>query len=40
MLAWTDYYLGKKNQAKLLFNKVLMSNPDDKSATEGIKLIK
>jgi len=40
MLAWSDYYLGKKNQAKLLFHKVLMSNPGDKSATEGIKLIK
>ncbi len=40
MLAWSDYYLGKKNHAKLLFNKVLMSNPEDKSATKGIQLIK
>jgi len=40
MLAWTKYYLGKNNQAKLLFYKALLNKPDDKSATEGIKLIK
>lgn len=40
MLAWSDYYLGKKNQAKLLFNKVLMNNPGDESATEGLDLLK
>ncbi len=39
MLAWSDYYLGKKNQAKLLFNKVLMTNPSDKSAKDGLKLL-
>ncbi len=40
MLAWTDYFLGKKNKAKLLFLKVLMNTPSDKSATEGLKLVK
>ncbi|MCF6365584.1 MAG: tetratricopeptide repeat protein [Bacteroidales bacterium] len=39
MLAWTDYYLGKTKEAKILFTKVLMNTPDDKSAKEGLKLI-
>lgn len=38
MTAWTKYYLGNKSEAKILFSKVLMNNPDDKSATEGLKL--
>ncbi len=39
MLAWTDYFLGKKNEAKILFNKVLMNSPNDASALKGIKLL-
>lgn len=40
MSAWTTYFLGKSSDAKILFNKVLMISPDDKSATEGLTLIK
>lgn len=40
MLAWTKLKLEKMGEAKILFNKVLMYSPDDKSATEGLKLIK
>lgn len=40
MSAWTYYFLGKMNDAKLTFNKVLMIMPDDKSAKEGLALIK
>ena len=40
MLAWTDYFLGKTKDAKILFTKVLMNTPDNKSATEGINLLK
>ncbi|MCF6183663.1 MAG: tetratricopeptide repeat protein [Bacteroidales bacterium] len=40
MLAWSDYYLGKTKQAKVLFEKVLMNSPADKSATDGLKLLK
>ncbi len=40
MLAWSDYFLGKKNEAKILFSKVLMNTPNDKSATEGLELLK
>ena len=40
MLAWTDYSLGKTKDAKILFTKVLMNTPDNKSATEGIELLK
>lgn len=40
MSAWTNYFLGKLNEAKILFNKVLLSNPNDKSALEGLGLIK
>lgn len=40
MSAWTNYFLGNKSQAKILFNKVLMISPDDTSATEGLGLIK
>jgi len=39
MSAWTYYFLGKKNEAKVLFNKVLMNTPKDTSALEGIKLL-
>ncbi|MDF1546240.1 MAG: tetratricopeptide repeat protein [Bacteroidales bacterium] len=40
MLAWTNLQMGKSREAKVLFNKALMYSPDDKSATEGLKLIK
>ncbi|MCF6242840.1 MAG: tetratricopeptide repeat protein [Bacteroidales bacterium] len=40
MLAWTNFQQGKLREAKVLFNKVLMYSPNDKSALEGLKLIK
>ena len=40
MSAWTNYFLGSKNEAKLLFNKVLLYSPNDSSALEGLGLIK
>jgi tetratricopeptide (TPR) repeat protein len=40
MFAWTNLQMGKTREAKVLFNKVLLYSPDDKSATEGFKLIK
>jgi len=38
--AWNNYYLGKFREAGILFNKVLLINPSDESATKGIELIK
>jgi tetratricopeptide (TPR) repeat protein len=38
--AWNLYFLGNKNEAKILFNKVLMYSPNDTSALEGLSLIK
>ncbi len=40
MLAWTYYRLGKTNEAKILFEKCLMIKPEDKSALEGLSLIR
>ncbi len=40
MSAWTNYYLGNKNEASILFNKTLLYSPNDKSALEGLSLIK
>ncbi|HPE17061.1 MAG TPA: tetratricopeptide repeat protein [Tenuifilaceae bacterium] len=40
LLAWNKLALQKLREAKVLFNKVLMFNPDDESALEGLKLIK
>ena len=40
MLAWTNFQMGKTREAKVLFNKVLMYSPNDKSALEGLALIK
>lgn len=40
MSAWTNYYLGNKNEASVLFNKILLYSPNDKSALEGLSLIK
>lgn len=39
MYAWTNFQLGKKKEAELLFNKVLLMSPDDKSALEGLGLL-
>jgi tetratricopeptide (TPR) repeat protein len=39
LLAWNKFALQKFREAKVLFNKVLMFSPDDKSALEGLKLI-
>ncbi len=40
MGGWTKYFLGKKNEAKILFNTVLIISPTDKSAKDGLALIK
>ena len=40
MLAWTEFQLGKYREAKVLFFKVLLYNPDDASARDGLKRIK
>ena len=40
MYAWTNLNLGKFREAKVLFNKVLMYQPNDESALEGLELIK
>lgn len=40
MFAWTNYRIGKLPQAKALFKKVLLLSPNDKSALEGLTLIK
>lgn len=40
MSAWTNYFLGNKNEAMTLFNKTLLYSPNNKSALEGLSLIK
>ena len=40
MFAWCNLQTGKLREAKILFNKVLMLSPDDKSALEGLGMIK
>jgi len=40
MAGWTKYFLNKKNEAKILFNTVLIIYPTDKSAQEGLDFIK
>ena len=40
MYAWTSYRLGRIAQAKVLFNQVLMLSPGDKSALEGLSMMK
>lgn len=40
MSAWTNYFLGKTNEARILFNKVLLNKPADASALEGLSLVK
>lgn len=38
--AWNKLALQKSREARILFQKVLMNNPGDESALEGLKLIK
>ena len=38
MYAWTNLQLGKKKEAKVLFQKVLLNKPYDTSAIEGLAL--
>lgn len=40
MSAWTKYHLNNHHEAKILFNKALIRKPEDKSALEGLKLLK
>ena len=40
MSAWNNYFLGKTNEAKVLFNKVLNIDANDVSALQGLSLIK
>jgi tetratricopeptide (TPR) repeat protein len=40
MTAWTNYFLGNLNEAKILFNRVLLLYQTDSSALEGLSLIK
>ncbi len=39
MSAWTYYKMGEMRKAKVLFNKALLYQPNDKSALEGLSLI-
>ena len=39
LYAWTNFQIGKLKEAKVLFNKVLLIQPDSESALEGLKLI-
>jgi tetratricopeptide (TPR) repeat protein len=40
MFGWTNFRMGKLNEAKVLFNKALLVKPNDASALEGLSLIK
>jgi TolA-binding protein len=40
MFAWANFQLGKTREAKVLFQKVILISPGDKSALEGLSLIK
>jgi len=40
LYAWANLQLGKTKEAKLLFERVLLLSPRDKSALEGLALIK
>lgn len=39
MFAWCNVKLGRTKEAKILFNKVLLYNPDDTSAKKGLALL-
>jgi len=40
MYAWCNLQLGKSKEARIYFNKVLLLSPKDKSALEGLSLLK
>ena len=40
LFAWTHYQLGKMNEARALFKRVLLLSSNDKSALEGLTLVK
>lgn len=40
LLAWAQYLAGNTREAKLLFNRCLLTNPGDESSLGGLKLIK
>lgn len=40
MYAWSNFQLGKTREAEILFNEVLLIDPDNESALEGLDLIK
>jgi len=40
MSAWTNYYLGNKKDAQILFGKALYYKPNDVSALEGLGMLK
>lgn len=40
MLAWSKLFAGNSTEAKILFNKVLLSHPADTSAKDGLSRIK
>ena len=40
LFAWTHYQMGKMNEARALFKRVLLLSPKDKSALEGLSLVK
>jgi tetratricopeptide (TPR) repeat protein len=40
LYAWTELKLGKFREAQVLFNKVLLIHPTDKSATDGLTRIR
>lgn len=39
MYAWTLLQIGKSNESRILFDKVLLNNPKDESALEGIRIL-
>jgi len=40
MLAKTNLQLGKKREALILYNKVILYNPGDPGALEGLRLLR
>lgn len=39
MCGWTAYFMGKKREAKVYFNKCLMYDPDSESAKQGLEML-
>lgn len=40
MLAWSYLFMGRNNEAKLLFQKALLNRPTDSSCLDGLKRVK